>query len=174
MKRSWKVLQKLLWSCLMLYEIIYRSNYVMNDGITGIENCDALLLVGTNPRYEAPVLNARIRKAWVKLLSKHCRTWNGEVCEHFELCFRFLYTDIEIGVIGGDSDLTYDYEHLGSSTKAIDDVLAGKSAFAKVSRLDWILDPTRIIRDPSFFKHCKKYYANNGIFEKRWSLGWFR
>uniref|UniRef100_A0A183GTI9 Molybdopterin domain-containing protein n=1 Tax=Heligmosomoides polygyrus TaxID=6339 RepID=A0A183GTI9_HELPZ len=83
-----------------------RSNYVMNDGITGIENCDALLLVGTNPRYEAPVLNARIRKA-------------------------FLYTDIEIGVIGGDSDLTYDYEHLGSSTKAIDDVLAGKSAFAK-------------------------------------------
>lgn len=78
----------------------------MNDGITGIENCDALLLVGTNPRYEAPVLNARIRKA-------------------------FLYTDIEIGVIGGDSDLTYDYEHLGSSTKAIDDVLAGKSAFAK-------------------------------------------
>ncbi|KHJ75164.1 hypothetical protein OESDEN_25220, partial [Oesophagostomum dentatum] len=40
-----------------------RSNYIMNDAIMGIENCDALLLVGTNPRYEAAVLNARIRKA---------------------------------------------------------------------------------------------------------------
>ncbi|RCN43957.1 molybdopterin oxidoreductase [Ancylostoma caninum] len=78
----------------------------MNDAIRGIENCDALLLVGTNPRYEAPVLNARIRKT-------------------------YLYTDIEVGVIGGNSDLTYDYEHLGDNAKALDDVIAGKSQFAK-------------------------------------------
>ncbi|KAJ1352469.1 hypothetical protein KIN20_008802 [Parelaphostrongylus tenuis] len=84
----------------------FRSNYIMNDTIRGVENCDALLLVGTNPRYEAPVLNARIRKA-------------------------YLYTDIEVGVIGGESDLTYDYEYLGSNAKALDDVLAGKSSFAK-------------------------------------------
>ncbi|KAL6741973.1 hypothetical protein Aduo_015177 [Ancylostoma duodenale] len=83
-----------------------RSNYVMNDAIRGVENCDALLLVGTNPRYEAPVLNARIRKT-------------------------YLYTDIEVGVIGGNSDLTYDYEHLGDNAKALDDVIAGKSQFAK-------------------------------------------
>ncbi|KAK6029453.1 NADH dehydrogenase, G subunit [Ostertagia ostertagi] len=83
-----------------------RSNYIMNDTIVGVENCDALLLIGTNPRYEAPVLNARIRKI-------------------------YLNTDIEVGVIGGDSDLTYDYEHIGNSTKAIDDVIAGKTPFAK-------------------------------------------
>ncbi|VDL83009.1 unnamed protein product [Nippostrongylus brasiliensis] len=83
-----------------------RSNYVMNDAIVGIENCDALLLVGTNPRYEAPVINARIRKS-------------------------YLYSDIEVGVIGAQTDLTYDYEFLGSSAKALDDVMAGKSAFAK-------------------------------------------
>jgi NADH dehydrogenase (ubiquinone) Fe-S protein 1 len=39
-----------------------RSNYLLNDKIIAIEQCDALLLVGTNPRYEAPVFNARIRK----------------------------------------------------------------------------------------------------------------
>ncbi|KHJ95575.1 NADH dehydrogenase, G subunit [Oesophagostomum dentatum] len=85
---------------------LWKSNYIMNDAIMGIENCDALLLVGTNPRYEAAVLNARIRKA-------------------------YLYTDIEIGVIGGKCDLTYDYEHLGDSAEALDDVMAGKSNFAK-------------------------------------------
>ena len=41
-----------------------RHNYIFNDGISRIEECDALLLIGTNPRYEAPVLNARIRKAY--------------------------------------------------------------------------------------------------------------
>ncbi|KIH64206.1 NADH dehydrogenase, G subunit [Ancylostoma duodenale] len=91
-----------------------RSNYVMNDAIRGVENCDALLLVGTNPRYEAPVLNARIRK-----------TTSGN------RNFSYLYTDIEVGVIGGNSDLTYDYEHLGDNAKALDDVIAGKSQFAK-------------------------------------------
>lgn len=40
-----------------------RQNYIFNNGIAGVEECDALLLVGTNPRFEAPVLNARIRKA---------------------------------------------------------------------------------------------------------------
>lgn len=39
-----------------------RSNYLLNTGIAGIEEADLLLLVGTNPRYEAPLFNARIRK----------------------------------------------------------------------------------------------------------------
>lgn len=40
-----------------------RSNYLFNGTIAGIEQADFVLLIGTNPRYEAPVLNARIRKA---------------------------------------------------------------------------------------------------------------
>lgn len=44
----------------------------------------------------------------------------------------YLYTNIEIGVIGAKTDLTYDYEYLGSSAKAIDDLIAGKGDFAKV------------------------------------------
>lgn len=42
-----------------------RSNYLLNSRISGIEEADCLLLIGTNPRFEAPVLNARIRKAWI-------------------------------------------------------------------------------------------------------------
>ncbi len=41
-----------------------RSNYLMNDRIAGIEEADLVLLIGTNPRFEAPVLNARIRKRY--------------------------------------------------------------------------------------------------------------
>uniref|UniRef100_A0AC35FZD4 NADH-ubiquinone oxidoreductase 75 kDa subunit, mitochondrial n=1 Tax=Panagrolaimus sp. PS1159 TaxID=55785 RepID=A0AC35FZD4_9BILA len=81
-----------------------RSNYLFNDSIAAIEESDALLLIGTNPRYEAPVLNARIRKT-------------------------FIHSDIEIGVIGSEVDLTYDYEYLGSSASAIDDITAFKGAF---------------------------------------------
>lgn len=39
-----------------------RSNYLLNTRIAGIEECDQLLLIGTNPRFEAPLFNARIRK----------------------------------------------------------------------------------------------------------------
>ena len=63
-----------------------RSNYLLNSGIAGIEQSDALLLVGTNPRYEAPLLNARIRKAWRN------------------------NSDMQVALIGPQLDLTYDYE----------------------------------------------------------------
>src|SRR5690606_2777536 len=66
-----------------------RSAYLFNPTIAGIEEADAILIVGANPRKEAPVLNARIRKAW--------RIGN-----------------IPIAVIGDHADLTYNYEYLGS------------------------------------------------------------
>ena len=62
----------------------------MNSRITGIDETDLLLLVGCNPKLEAPVLNARIRKA---------KTLNG----------------LEIGLIGSAPNLTYEYTHLGNS-----------------------------------------------------------
>uniref|UniRef100_A0A0N4ZPZ0 NADH-ubiquinone oxidoreductase 75 kDa subunit, mitochondrial n=1 Tax=Parastrongyloides trichosuri TaxID=131310 RepID=A0A0N4ZPZ0_PARTI len=88
-----------------------RANYIMNDKIAGIEEADALLLVGTNPRYEAPVLNARIRKT-------------------------YLASPIEIGVIGSEVDLTYDYEYLGSNASILDNLSStefGKKLFSSKS-----------------------------------------
>ena len=68
-----------------------RSAYVGTATIEDIDDAQAIMLVGTNPRAEAPVLNARIRKAWTK----------GAV----------------VGLIGEAVDLTYDYVHLGTGRK---------------------------------------------------------
>lgn len=83
-----------------------RASYTLNASIVGLEECDALLLVGSNPRIEAPLLNARIRK----------------LVRHFGL---------PVAMVGKSADLTYDVEHLGDSADALSDLLAGKSAFAQ-------------------------------------------
>jgi len=82
-----------------------RASYLFNAGIAGIEKADALLLVGSNPRREAAVLNARIRKRW--------RAGN-----------------FPIGVIGERADLTYRYEHLGTGPQALADIASGRHAFS--------------------------------------------
>lgn len=84
-----------------------RAGYIFNSSIAGIENADALLLVGTNPRVEAAVLNARIRK-------------------------RYLMGKFPIGVIGEAADLRYEYEHLGTGPEDLKAVLDPKSNFGKV------------------------------------------
>ena len=72
-----------------------RDFYSFNTSIAGIEEADAILLIGTNPRREAPVLNARIRKRW-------------------------LAGNIPIGLIGSETDLTYRVQHLGAAPSAAD------------------------------------------------------
>ncbi|MGB3624896.1 MAG: NADH-quinone oxidoreductase subunit NuoG [Henriciella sp.] len=84
-----------------------RERYILNPTLMGAEEADALLLIGANPRVEAAVWNARIRKAWL---------WN----------------DLKVGVIGEPVDLTYDYEHLGSTAGDIAALLDGSSEFAKI------------------------------------------
>jgi NADH-quinone oxidoreductase subunit G len=84
-----------------------RASYIFNPGIAGIEQADALLIVGSNPRKEAAVLNARIRKRWR----------SGQ---------------LKIGVIGAKADLTYSYDYLGAGTESLSDLAAGKSSFAGV------------------------------------------
>src|SRR5690606_34919880 len=77
-----------------------RSAYLFNPTIAGIEEADAILIVGSNPRKEAPVLNARIRKVW--------RT-----------------RGIPLGVIGDHADLTYGYEYLGDDVSVLARVAQG-------------------------------------------------
>ncbi len=83
-----------------------RSNYLFNSTIPGVEEADVILLVGTNPRHEAAVLNSRIRKSW-------------------------LHSGLEIGLIGERADTTYSYEYLGADAKALATFVSGKTAFAK-------------------------------------------
>jgi NADH-quinone oxidoreductase subunit G len=84
-----------------------RASWIFNPTIAGIDQADALLIVGANPRREAAVLNARIRKRW--------RT--GQ---------------LKIGVIGDKADLTYTYDHIGAGTDSLSDLAAGKHSFAEV------------------------------------------
>ncbi|NWV18641.1 NDUS1 oxidoreductase, partial [Origma solitaria] len=84
-----------------------RSNYLLNTKIAGVEEADVLLLVGTNPRFEAPLFNARIRKSW-------------------------LHNDLQVALVGSPVNLTYTYEHLGESPQILQDIASGKHAFSKV------------------------------------------
>ena len=83
------------------------SGYICNTPIAEIENADAILLVGTNPRYEAPMLNARIRKAFLR------------------------NPNLPIAVIGEQFDLNYDYEYLGAGADTLAGLAKSKSGFVK-------------------------------------------
>ena len=84
-----------------------RASYLFNSMIAGIEDADAILLVGTNPRTEAPVLNARIRKRW-------------------------LEGGLSVGLVGTPADLTYKVESLGAGAQSLKEIADGSHAFADV------------------------------------------
>jgi NADH-quinone oxidoreductase subunit G len=83
-----------------------RESYLFNTTIAGIEDADVLVLVGTNPRLEAPVLNARIRKRW-------------------------LTGKLRVAVIGEQAALTYDYDYLGAGAASLAELASGRGDFAK-------------------------------------------
>jgi NADH-quinone oxidoreductase subunit G len=86
-----------------------RASYLFNSTIEGIDRADAILLVGTNPRLEAAVLNSRLRRRW--------RQGN-----------------LAVALIGAAADLTYPYDYLGAGPQTLKDVADGKHSFARVLR----------------------------------------
>ena len=89
-----------------------RAQYLMNSGFVGVNKSDALLLVGTNPRHDAAVLNARIFQHWR-------RAEQGLT---------------PIGVIGAPADLAYQPQHLGAGGDALLALMDGSSPFAAALR----------------------------------------
>ncbi len=88
-----------------------RESWLFNTTIAGLEQADAVMLIGTNPRLEAPLVNARLRKAW-------------------------LASNTRIGVVGDQADLNYGYHYVGAGAaslkKMFDDhgkIAAQKPAF---------------------------------------------
>jgi NADH-quinone oxidoreductase subunit G len=71
-----------------------RASYIFNPTIAGIDEADAIMIIGANPRKESPVLNARIRKRWLK-------------------------GNLLVGVIGEKADLTYEYNYLGAGPESL-------------------------------------------------------
>ena len=83
-----------------------RENYIFNSSINGIEDADLIFLIGSNPRYEATILNARIRKAFVNNNTKI----------------------ISLNDVG---DLTYPYESLDGQTQSIKNIFEGSDEISK-------------------------------------------
>ncbi len=84
-----------------------RAGYIFNTTIAGIEQADAILLVGTNPRWEATLVNARIRKAG-------------------------LNKKLKVGMVGENVDLTYPTTYIGAGPDSLKDLISGKHSFAEV------------------------------------------
>ena len=84
-----------------------RERYLFNSSIQKIDEADAILIIGSNPRWEASVLNTRIRKA-------------------------YLQNDCKIGLIGKSFDLTYKYSHLSECLSFLNEIIEGKSFFCEI------------------------------------------
>jgi len=88
------------------FDVSAPAGYLFNTTIAGIEKADVILLVGTNPRTEAALVNARIRKT-------------------------YLAKRVKVGVIGQQIDLNYPSKYLGAGPETLEELLNGKGAFAE-------------------------------------------
>ncbi len=127
-----------------------RMNYIFNSSINGIEESDFILLVGTNPRLEATILNARIRKAYVK-------------------------NKVKIYSIGNPGDLTYPYQNIGSNTSVIKEIISGIHEIS--GKIKNSKKPIVIIGESSLygkmgeyiFEALKIFLLNNNFITKDWN-----
>ena len=127
-----------------------KMNYIFNSSIKKIEESDLILLIGTNPRIEATILNARIRKAYVK-------------------------NNTQIYSLGDAGDLTYDYEIIGNKTDDIKKIINKESEFSK--KLLLAKKPIVIIGESALelksgkyiFEEMKNFLLKNNFINKEWN-----
>jgi len=127
-----------------------RMNYIFNSSINGIEKSDFILLVGSNPRLEATILNARIRKAYVK-------------------------NKVKIYSIGDPGDLTYPYEYIGSKTSIIKNIISGEHEISnkiKKSKNPLVIIGESALRGKTgkyIFESLKKFLNDNNLINEKWN-----
>jgi NADH-quinone oxidoreductase subunit G len=127
-----------------------RASYLFNSTIAGIDEADALLLIGTDPRREAPVINQRIRKRW-------------------------RARGFSIGVVGQAHDLTYRYDNLGDGPSALAALTAGEGDFAsvlgKAERPMLILGMGALARDDGgqILSHARAIAERYGMVSDDWN-----
>ncbi len=127
-----------------------RENYLFNSTINGIEQSDLILLVGTNPRFEATMLNARIRKAYIK-------------------------NKVKIVSLNDVGDLTYPYKSLDGKTQTIKDIFENKNELTKEiieAQKPMIIFGESFLKSKSakfLFSSFKNFLLSNNKFTDDWS-----
>jgi len=127
-----------------------RSNYIFNSKIQGIEEADLIVLIGANPRYEATILNSRIRKA-------------------------YLNSNIEIFSLGNLGDLNYPYLILDNTTKTISDIVNNNHKISgkinKSQKPIFIIGQStlKLNSAPYIFEELKKYLSINNKINNDWN-----
>ena len=127
-----------------------KINYIFNSSIAGIDDSDLILLIGTNPRHEATILNARIRKA-------------------------FVHKSVPIFSIGDPGDLTYDYEIIGNNSDDIKKIINNEHEFTK--KLLSAKKPIIIIGESALelksgkyiFEKLKSFLIDNNLINDNWN-----
>ncbi len=127
-----------------------KMNYIFNSTINGIEESDLILLIGTNPRYEATMLNARIRKT-------------------------FVQKKVPIYSIGDPGNLTYDYQIIGNKTDDLAKIINKENDFSK--KILSSKKPIIIIGESALelksgkyiFEELKKFLNENNFITKDWN-----
>ena len=127
-----------------------KINYLFNSSIKGIEQSDLILLIGTNPRHEATMLNARIRKI-------------------------FAQKRIPIFSIGDPGDLTYEYTKIGNKTDDLKDIINEKGEFYK--KLSSAKKPIIIIGESALelksgkfiLEQLKNFLIKKSLITKEWN-----
>jgi NADH-quinone oxidoreductase subunit G len=127
-----------------------KMNYLFNSTINRIEESDLILLIGCNPRHEATIINARIRKSFVK-------------------------NKTSIYSIGNPGELTYDYFNIGNDINSIKDIIEGKSKFNE--KLKSSKKPIFIIGESALelkngqfvLEELKKYLIKNNFITESWN-----
>jgi NADH-quinone oxidoreductase subunit G len=127
-----------------------KMNYIFNSSIAGIEDADLILLVGTNPRHEASILNARIRKT-------------------------FVQKKIPIFSIGNPGDLTYEYKIIGDSTEDVKKIVKKEHDFSQ--KILSAKKPIIIIGESALelksggyiFEEFKKFLTKNNLINENWN-----
>ena len=110
-----------------------RENYLFNSTINGIEESDFIFLIGTNPRYEATILNARIRKS-------------------------YLNNNTKIISLNDLGDLTFPYDSLDGQTKTLKDIFDGKHDISK--KIISAKKPMVILGESLLNANSSKYFFN--------------
>ena len=127
-----------------------RENYLFNSGINGIEDSDFIFIIGSNPRFEATMLNARIRKAYLK-------------------------NKLKIVSLNNVGDLTYPYETLNGKAEDIKNIVEGKHSLSKDiinSKKPIIMLGQSILLSNSgkyIFESIKSFLKKNGKINSEWN-----